>query len=263
MPAIGAHIDDTYNGGADPLPEATARGADIVQIFLADPQGFKTPKAPEDAEAIRASDVQIVVHAPYLVNVATLNNRIRIPSRKLMHQHAKVAAEVGAIGLVVHGGHLAADDDPATGVDNWRKVFARAADEGGFGVPIFIENTAGGDNAMARHLDRLAALWDAVGEYEPGFCLDTCHAWAAGIDLTDVVDKVMAITGRIDLVHANNSRDEFDSSRDRHANIDSGQIDPALIAGVIAAAGAPAVVETPGGVSEHVADIGLLRKLIG
>jgi deoxyribonuclease-4 len=258
MPAIGAHIDM-----ADPLSEAAARGTDLVQIFLADPQGFKTPKAPKDAAAIRASDVQIVVHAPYLVNVATLNNRIRIPSRKLMHAHAKAAAEVDAIGLVVHGGHLGADDDPAVGVDNWRKVFARAKDEGGFGVPIFIENTAGGDNAMARHLDRLAALWDAIGEYEPGFCLDTCHAWAAGIDLTDVVDKVKAITGRIDLVHANNSRDEFDSSRDRHANIDSGQIDPALIAGVVAAAGAPAVVETPGGASEHIADIGLLRKLIG
>jgi deoxyribonuclease IV len=258
MPAIGAHIDM-----ADPLPEAEARGADLVQIFLADPQGFKTPKPPADAAAIKASDIDIVVHAPYIVNVATLNNRIRIPSRKLLHQHAKVAAEVGAIGIVVHGGHIGANDDPMVGIDNWRKLFARAKDEGGFGVPVLIENTAGGDNAMARELDRLAMLWEAIGEYDPGFCLDTCHAWAAGIELADVVDKITAITGRIDVVHANNSRDEFGSSRDRHANLDSGQIDAAEIAGVVKAAGAPTVLETPGGVPEHIADITLLRKLIG
>lgn len=258
MPAIGAHIDM-----ADPLPEAEARGADLVQIFLANPQGFTTPKAPGDATAIKAADVQIVVHAPYIVNVATLNNRIRIPSRKLLHQHAKVAAEVGAIGIVVHGGHLGANDDPAVGIDNWRKLFARAKDEGGFGVPVLIENTAGGDNAMARELDRLAMLWDAIGEYDPGFCLDTCHAWAAGIELSSVVDRIKSITGRIDVVHANNSRDEFGSSRDRHANLETGQIDPAEIAGVVKAANAPAVLETPGGVPEHIADITLLRKLIG
>jgi deoxyribonuclease-4 len=258
MPAIGAHIDM-----ADPLPEADARGADLVQIFLADPQGFKTPKAPGDAAAIKASDIDIVVHAPYIVNVATLNNRIRIPSRKLLHQHAKVAAEVGAIGIVVHGGHIGANDDPAVGIDNWRKLFAKAKDEGGFGVPVLIENTAGGDNAMARELDRLAMLWDAIGEYDPGFCLDTCHAWAAGIELTDVVDKIKAITGRIDVVHANNSRDEFGSSRDRHANLETGQIDAAEIAGVVRAADVPTVLETPGGVPEHIADITLLRKLIG
>jgi deoxyribonuclease-4 len=258
MPAIGAHIDM-----ADPLPEAAARDADLVQIFLADPQGFKPPKAPGDGAAIKASDIDIVVHAPYIVNVATLNNRIRIPSRKLLHQHAKVAAEVGAIGIVVHGGHIGADDDPAVGIDNWRKLFARAKDEGGFGVPVLIENTAGGDNAMARELDRLAMLWDAIGEYEPGFCLDTCHAWAAGIELSTVVQKIKAITGRIDVVHANNSRDEFGSSRDRHANLESGQIDAAEIAGVVKAADAPTVLETPGGVPEHIADITLLRKLIG
>lgn len=258
MPAIGAHIDMS-----DPLPEAEARGADLVQIFLANPQGFKTPKAPSDAAAIRASDIDIVVHAPYIVNVATLNNRIRIPSRKLLHQHAKVAAEVGAIGIVVHGGHIGATDDPMVGVDNWRKLFARAKDEGGFGVPILIENTAGGDNAMARELDRIAMLWEAIGEYDPGFCLDTCHAWAAGIELSTVVDKIKAITGRIDVVHANNSRDAFGSSRDRHANLEAGQIEPAEIAGVVKAANAPAVLETPGGVPEHIADITLLRKLIG
>ncbi len=121
----------------------------------------------------------------------------------------------------MHGGHVTAKDDPAVGFDNWRKTFERAQEDGGFPLPILIENTAGGDNAMARRFDRLAMLWDAVGEYEPGFVLDTCHAWAGGEALADIVDRVKAITGRIDLVHANNSRDDFDSGADRHANFDS------------------------------------------
>ena len=55
-------------------------------------------------------------------------------------------------------------------------MFARQAEDGGFPLPILIENTAGGDKAMARHLEAIARLWDAVGEFGPGFVLDTCHA---------------------------------------------------------------------------------------
>jgi deoxyribonuclease IV len=138
-------------------------------------------------------------------------------------------------------------------------VFVRAQEQGGFATPILIENTAGGDFACARRLDALARLWDAIGAYDVGFCLDTCHAHAGGESLLDVVDRVKAITGRIDLVHANDSKDMFDSGRDRHDNFGQGQIDPKLIIEVVRSAGAPAVVETPGGVTEHRADITLLR----
>src|ERR687886_1961288 len=136
---IGAHVREE-----DPVATAAARGADIVQMFLADPQGWKKPPAHPQAEQLRTGALAVVVHSPYVLNLASLNNRIRIPSRKLVVQHATAAAEVGAIGLVVHGGHVTAKDDPRTGVDNWRKFFARQADEGGFAVPILIENTAGG-----------------------------------------------------------------------------------------------------------------------
>ena len=146
----------------------------------------------------------------------------------------------------MHGGHLNAKDDPAIGVDNWRKTFARAHEEGdGFPVQVLIENTAGGNNAMARRFDRLAMLWDAVGQYGVGFCLDTCHAHAGGEDLSDIVERVLKITGRIDLIHANDSRDAFDSGADRHATFGTGQIDPGVIADVCRAAGCDVVVETP------------------
>mgnify|MGYP001072573854 CR=1 FL=1 len=153
---------------------------------------------------------------------------------------------------------VGANDDAESGLDNWRKLFEREQEKGGFKVPILIENTAGGENAITRDLEVIARLWDKVGEFGAGFCLDTCHAFAAGWDLATAVEKVKAVTGRIDLVHLNNSRDEFGSARDRHANIGEGTIDPEQLAAVCAAAGAPVVVETPA--EGQAADIAFLRE---
>lgn len=263
--AIGAHVEQT-----DPLAEAQARETSLVQFFLGDPQGYKGPEiryaggAAALREAAESAGIDLYVHAPYIVNVATTNNRIRIPSRKLLQQHMDAAAEIGAKGLIVHGGHVEkAKDDPTViekGFDNWRKAI-EATD---IKIPLLIENTAGGDNAMARHLDRIAGVWDAISSAEGfeqvGFCLDTCHAWAGGIELPTAVEKVRAITGRIDLVHANDSRDAFDSGADRHANFGNGQLDEHDFAGVVRDAGAPVICETPGGAAEHRTDFAWLRE---
>jgi deoxyribonuclease-4 len=96
-----------------------------------------------------------------------------------------------------------------------------------------------------------------------GFCLDTCHANSAGIDLADAADRIKAITGRIDLVHGNNSRDDFGSGRDRHANIATGTIDPALLLGVVRAAGAPVICETPDEDGSLAADVSWLKEHLG
>jgi deoxyribonuclease IV len=245
MTEIGAHLHE-----GDPLERAQAMGADIVQFFLGDPQGWKAPVFPGEPAQLRdsfaAAGVGGYIHSPYVINVASPNNRIRIPSRKILDQQLKAAASIGARGLIVHGGHVTADTDPAEGYDSWRKAVERIDRP----LPMLIENTAGGDGAMARSLENIARLWDAVapaaeGGGEVGFCLDTCHAHAAGEDLSTIVDRVKAITGRIDLIHCNNSRDEFGSGRDRHAPLESGQIDPALILDVVRAAGAPVICETP------------------
>ncbi len=256
---IGAHVDQL-----DPIAEANARGTTLVQFFLGDPQSYKGPEVryAGGAEKLRTdaeeAGVDLYVHAPYLVNVATTNNRIRIPSRKLLQQHLNAAAEIGAKGLIVHGGHVNKDDDPEIGFDNWRKAIA-ATD---LKIPLLIENTAGGDNAMSRYLERIAKVWDAISTAEGfdnvGFCLDTCHAHAGGIPLETSVEDIRAITGRIDLVHCNDSRDAIDSGADRHANFGAGQIDPELLASVVRDAAAPVICETPGGVAEHVADFNWL-----
>lgn len=237
---IGAHVRQE-----DPLAAAAEVEAEVVQFFLSDPQSWKSAKAPENAADIVASDVEVFIHSPYMLNVASMNNRIRIPSRKTVLDQSKVAAEVGATGLVVHGGHVTKDDSPEDGIANWRKLFERQAAEGGFPTRILIENTAGGDHAMARSFEMLARLWDQVGEFDAGFVLDTCHAFAAGEDLVGIVDRVKAITGRIDLVHLNSSRDEFGSWRDRHANLSNGTIEASQLADVVRAADAPVICETP------------------
>ena len=260
---IGGHVEQN-----DPIAEAVERKASLSQFFLGDPQSYKGPvvsyaggAAALKADA-EAAGIDLYVHAPYPINVASTNNRIRIPGRKLLQQHLHAAAEIGAKGVIVHGGHVLNDDDPEVGFDNWRKCI----DGLEMPVPLLIENTAGGDNAMARRLERIGRLWDALAKADGGdtvgFCLDTCHAHAGGNELATVVDHVRAITGRIDLVHANDSRDEFDSGADRHANFGSGHIKGDDLAAVVREAGAPVVCETPGGAEGQSSDIAWLREQV-
>src|SRR5918995_6763317 len=116
-----------------------------------------------------------------------------------------------------------------------------------------MKNPAGGDNAVARRFDALARLWEVVttqhGDIDIGFCFDTCHAHAAGEELGDAVERVGAITGRLDLLHANDSRDPPGTGADRHTSLGTGKIDTDALRAMIRAgakAGAPIVVETPG-----------------
>jgi len=99
-------------------------------------------------------------------------------------------------------------------------------------------------------VDDLARLWESVGKaktkVDVGFCFDTCHAHAAGEDLSDVVERCLKIVGTIDLLHCNDSRDAHGSGADRHANIGAGKMDADDIRHMIVASGAAAiVVETP------------------
>ena len=88
-----------------PLKEADAVGADCVQIFLSDPQGWEKPAPRKDAEELRASKIPLYVHAPYLINVCSPRNNVRYGSRKILQQTCEAAAEVGAAAVIVHAGH--------------------------------------------------------------------------------------------------------------------------------------------------------------
>ncbi len=254
MTLVGAHVPSI-----DPLQEAVERTADVVQIFLSNPQSWKKPAPRADAMALRESSLPIYVHAPYLINVCADNNRVRVPSRRILQETCDAAAEIDARAVVVHGGHVTGDSPQEEGIIRWRK----ALDALDTGVPVFIENTAGGDKAVARRAEWIKRLFEEVGGYGVGFVFDTCHLWAGGEPLDEVVPRLMEATGRIDLVQANDSKDEFDSSRDRHENLGKGLIPSEALAKMIREADAPVVVETPGGVEDQVADIEWVRTAVG
>ena len=186
---VGAHV-----APSKPLREAEAIGADCVQIFLSDPQGWKKPPPRKDAAELRDSSLPVYVHAPYLINVCSPRNNVRYGSRKILQQTCDAAAEVSAAAVIVHAGY--AEDGVAEGVGRWPRTLEMLASS----VPVLIENTAGGENAVARRFDALAQLWEAVSKaktsVEVGFCFDTCHAHAAGEDLSDAVDGFERSSGQ-------------------------------------------------------------------
>jgi deoxyribonuclease-4 len=250
---VGAHVPSI-----SPLDEALERNADVVQIFLSNPQSWKKPPPRPDAEALRNSPIPIYVHAPYLINVCADNNRVRIPSRRILQETCDAAAEVAAEGVIVHGGHVTGEGPQEEGIDRWRKALDSIDTE----VTVMIENTAGGDKAVARRVEWIGRLFEEIGGYGVGFVLDTCHLWAGGEPFDEVVPRIIAATGRIDLVQVNDSKDPFDSRRDRHQNLGKGLIPPDQIGRIILDSGAPVVVETPGGVEEQAADIEWVRALL-
>jgi len=253
---VGAHVSPEH-----PLAEADALDAECVQIFLSDPQGWKKPDDRADAEELRASPVPLYVHAPYLINICSPRNNVRYGSRKILQQTCDAAAAVGAAAVIVHPGH--AEDGVEAGFGRWGRTLEMLSSE----VPLYIENTAGGDNAVARRFDALARLWDVVTkqhlDIEIGFCFDTCHAHAAGEELGDAVERVLAIVGRIDLLHANDSRDPPGTGADRHANLGKGTMGSDVLAAMIKAAGPPVVCETPGTDKDMRADLAFVREALG
>jgi deoxyribonuclease IV len=252
---VGAHVSRDR-----PLAAAADLAADCLQLFLSDPQSFKQPPERADAAELIASDVPVYVHAPYLINVCSPKNNIRYGSRKILQQTCDAAAEIGAAAVIVHAGH--AEDGIEAGIGRWPRTLEILETK----VPVLIENTAGGENAVGRRFDALARLWEAISGYEgplePGFCFDTCHAHAAGEELSDAVERVRAITSRIDLLHANDSRDPPGTGADRHANLGDGEIDPEALREMIRAAGAPVVCETPGDADRMRADLEFVRAAL-
>jgi deoxyribonuclease-4 len=183
---------------------------------------------------------------------------VRIPSRKTLAQTVVAAEAIGALGVIVHGGSVGDDEDINVGFDRWRK----ALESFDVAVPILVENTAGRGNSVMQDITNYGPLWEAVGELNVGVCLDTCHTWAAGQDMENAVDIITKAVGGITLVHANDSRDEAGSNRDRHANFGKGQIPEQLVPHIIRQAGVTAIVETPNDDDGQAADIAWLRERI-
>lgn len=228
---------------------------------MSPPQSWAAPKPGVGDQALIASGIQVFVHAPYLANPASLNPEVRRKTHACLQQQLDAAATLGASGLIVHGGHPTGDGTIDDGIKGWLEVLEGLE----YSVPLLIENTAGGKAAVARRFDDFARLLDSLrtAGHPVGVCLDTCHAHAGGEDLAGVAERLVRFAGAVDFMHVNDSKDTFDSGRDRHENLGAGACKLDHILEAVGVAGCPAVVETPNGIEAQAADVRLLRESLG
>ena len=261
---LGAHLS-TAGGPHRALERARELNARSLQIFTQSPRMWRHPPPNADVAArFRAarpgSRVQTVVcHATYLINLATTDDTVYHRSSQALVQTVRAASAMAVDGVIVHtGSHLGRGLEAA--LDQIEPAVSIALGEIGDGAQtwILLENTAGAGGTIGVSIEELATVIDTLRHHPRlGVCLDTCHLYAAGYDITDpaVVDDLLAeLDDRIGLrrlrcLHVNDSAMPLGSNRDRHANVGHGLIGRgmAVILGHPLLQALPAVMETPGG----------------
>lgn len=254
---LGAHI------GAG-LTKVNSRAGDLgataVQLFVGSPMTWNLQKNPVSRMTVKPNwNVPVYIHAAYLANPASSDSQTRAKTSEYLRKQLEVASVLGAAGLIVHGGHNAGGS-VSNGVAGWVEVL----DQVELKVPLLIENTAGGNAAPARSLEGWRELWTAVG-YRPnlGVCIDSAHAFAGGLPLDGLADRIMDITGRIDLIHGNGTLAAFGSGRDKHSSLYDSLIPVKDIAALGRDSGAPIILETPSGAVGQIKELNLLRVELG
>lgn len=259
---IGGHLPTR-----DPLGTADLLGIDVIQIHASSPRTWQAPRGRPDAHELATSGRVVAVHAPYLCNPASADPEVRERSAVLLQQTLDAAADLAAGAVVVHAGQAGADGRVGDGITRWTRLLPTLRGT----VPLLIENTASGQASVGRHLDSIAALFEAVRGCDAGVrvgaCLDTAHAFAADPaaekDPGGWVSRFVDAAGGVDLVHVNDSAAPAGSGRDRHANLGAGVMGLRAIAEMLAASAAPAaVLETPGYDERRAQDVEILRYLV-
>ncbi|GAA3445676.1 deoxyribonuclease IV [Planomonospora venezuelensis] len=272
---IGGHVSVTGGLAKGGLRYAEDIGAEMIQVFVTNPRGWALAAGdPVQDERLRESGTPTFVHAPYLVNLGTPTADTLEKSVATVRHGLLRAAAVGAKGLVVHTGSAVSqsrDDALRQLHERLLPLLEEIPDDG---PDLLLEPMAGQGGMLCATVQDLEPYLAAL-DWHPkaGVCLDTCHAFAAGHDLStpegvrETFDALHAVApGRLRLIHANDSKDVCDSRKDRHENIGAGHIGAQAFAELMrhpAVAGIPLCIETPGGADKHREDIELLKKLRG
>jgi deoxyribonuclease IV len=269
---VGAHVS-VAGGLLRALPRALEVGAEVAQVFVANPRGWAEP-APDpigDQAFTLACGLPVFVHAPYLINFGSPSPDTLARSCAALAFSLRRGAAIGARGVVVHAGSAVLGHRRSDALAQLREHLLPLLDAVPHGPRLLVEPTAGGGGALASDADSLSDYLDALGRDERiGVCLDTCHAHAAGHDLSTPTSFAAALRafgraagpGGIGLVHVNDSRDPAGSKRDRHAAVGQGTIGLAAFGALFtgpATRRVPMVVETAE--ADHGADIAALKKL--
>jgi deoxyribonuclease-4 len=258
---IGAHVSTA--GGLDKAVErGTERGCESIQIFNQSPRMWRPTKYDEDDfaafhEAIDKSPVEsVVIHAVYLINCATKEAELRKKSLASLTHALRIGDAIGAAGVVLHPG---AQKGEALGpsIKRAAKVIAAALKDSD-SCPLLLEQTAGHKGLLGRDFDQTAELIELAGSGKRlGLCLDSCHLFVQGYDVTDpdhlsaIVDEADEKVGleRLRCLHVNDAAAPLGSCRDRHANIGKGEMGKKGLAAFLSEPrfqDLPATLETPG-----------------
>jgi deoxyribonuclease-4 len=253
----GAHVS-AAGGISKAIDRVEKIGGNAVQVFTQSPRMWRpTAHSPDEIERFRARRREARVksvscHALYLVNLASRDDAVR--SNSLAALGATMETAIGAEAVVFHvGSHLGYGFAEAIEVvaPALRELLARTTDD----LWLCMENAAGAGGTIGRSIDELGALFDAVdGHPRLGVCLDSCHWWASGVDVSDpdALDTALSdLDARIGLdrvrvLHVNDSQTPLGSNRDRHDRVGYGLIGDGLATylGHPAFAGLPAITET-------------------
>lgn len=258
---IGAHVS-TAGGLARSIERGVELDCDAIQIFHQSPRMWRpTAYGDDDFAAFREAMAQspieaVVIHAVYLINCATKDRTIRRKSLASLTQALAVGEGINAEGVVLHAG--ARKGEPhAPSVRRAGKLIAEAL-SASERCPVLLENTAGTQGPLGKSFDELAELIEAAGAGNRlGTCLDCCHLFAAGFDISSaealqgVLSEHDAKLGpeRLRCVHVNDSKVPRGANRDHHANLGEGEMGTTALRTFLSARrfeGLPALIETPG-----------------
>jgi deoxyribonuclease-4 len=258
---VGAHVS-TAGGLAKAIERGEERGCESIQIFNQSPRMWRPTKYGEQdfaafREAMAASKVEaVIIHAVYLINCASTDKELRKKSRDSLTHALRIGDAIGAAGVVLHPGSQK-DEPLAPSIKRAAKTIASALEDSD-SCRLLLEQTAGHKGLLARDFDQIADLIDgAGGDRRLGLCLDSCHMFVQGYDITDeahlatVLDEADAKVGieRLGAVHVNDAAASLGSCRDRHANIGKGEMGKKGLAAFLSEPrfeGLPATLETPG-----------------
>jgi len=258
---VGAHVS-TAGGLAKAVERGEERGCESIQIFNQSPRMWRPTNFGEEdfaafREAMDASKVEaVIIHAVYLINCATKDRELRKKSLTSLSHALRIGDAIGARGVVLHPGSQMKDPLKPS-LKRASKVISAALKETD-SCPLLLEQTAGHKGLLARDFDQIAALIDGAGGDERlGLCLDSCHMFAQGYDITDeahlaaVLDEAGAKVGieRLGAVHVNDAAVPLGAHLDRHANIGKGEMGKRGLSAFLSEPrfeGLPATLETPG-----------------
>ena len=272
MPLIGSHATVAGGLATGALAYAAAVDAEVIQVFVSNPRGWAAGPGSADQDArLREAAMPVFVHATYMINLGSGNPGVAAKSADAVAHALRRGGEIGARGVVVHTGSAVGwDRDRALAqlAELTLPLLDKLTDDD---PDLLFEPMAGQGQMLCARAGDLAEYLTAL-EFHPkaGVCLDTCHVFAAGHDITAdggvramLAELSAAGAGeRVKLVHANDSVLGCGAKRDRHATIGAGLIGTAPFGELLAALpGVPFVVETPGGKAGHARDIATLKGL--